>query len=307
MKRVLKKINSSLTMPLDDFLGLKIFGLPQYFSYVLFSRLFSLIFLRNKGLNPFLSAFHEIGFAKGDSLPPLAIDSLVEILEKQDASNDGSHSYKYIIDPEAKKIIIKLIKENMQRNITDLENYFHSNIYLTNVQVSKNFPISNFIEEEEFYSENFHCDHYLSTYFKAQILLEDVALFQGPLNCFSKKDSLRIMKAVNWKDRFNRGEIKDIPYKNTGEKGNVLFFRPTECLHKAGIPENNETRTLITLIFQAIPNLSEEYNPFYLEYSEKDLSIWENENDLLSKKFAKPAKISQLVSYFFSFIKKKTI
>ena len=73
-------------MPLDDFLGLKIFGLPQYFSYALFSRLFSLIFLRNKGLNPFLSAFHEVGFVEGDSLPPLIIDNLVELLEKQEDS-----------------------------------------------------------------------------------------------------------------------------------------------------------------------------------------------------------------------------
>ena len=175
------------------------------------------------------------------------------------------------------------------------------------MQVRKNFHVSNINEGEEFYSENFHCDHYLNTYFKAQILLEDVALFQGPLSCFSKKDSLRIMKKVNWKDRFNRGEINDISYKNTGKKGKVLFFKPTECLHKAGIPENNETRTLISLIFQAIPSLSEEYNPFYLEYSEKNLSIWENEDDLLSKKYAKPYKISQLVSYFLSFIKKKTV
>ena len=62
-------------------------------------------------------------------------------------------------------------------------------------------------------------------------------------------------------------------------------------------------RLKITLIFQAIPKLSKDYNPFLLEDLEEDFTIWENDNDLLSKKFAKPTKISQLVSYFLSFIK----
>ena len=302
MKRLFNRIDSSLTMPLDDLLGLKLFGLPQYFSYALFSKLLSLLVIKNKELNNFLIGFHKIGFIKGESLPISVIDELKEILGRQEAIDDGSHIYRYIVNSEAKALICRLINENMKKNINDLKKYFCSEIYLTNVQIAKNFSISNPKKGKEFYSESYHCDHYLSTYFKAQILLEDVDSSQGPLNCFSKKDSLKIMKQLNWKDRFNREEIKATPHMNTGKKGDVLFFRATECLHKAGMPRDSKTRTLITLVFQAIPNLSKNYNPFLLEDLEEDLTVWENENDLLSKKFAKPTKISQLISYFFSFI-----
>ena len=302
MKKILNRIDSSLTMPIDDFLGLKLFGLPQYFSYALFSKILSLLVIKSKELNNFLTGFHRIGFVKGESLPINTIDELIEILERQEAIDDGSHTYRYLVNFEARTLISKLINENMKKNINDLKKYFCSEIYLTNVQVATNFSIPNSNKEKEFYSENFHCDHYLSTYFKAQILLENVDSSQGPLNCFSKKDTLKIMKQLNWKDRFNRKEIKATPHMNTGKKGDVLFFSTTECLHKAGIPKDNKTRTLITLVFQAIPNLSKDYNPFLLEDLEEDLTVWENENDLLSKKFAKPTKISQLVSYFFSFI-----
>lgn len=290
-------------MPLDDFLGIKFFGLPQYFSYALFSKLFYFTVIKTKELNDFLIRFHKRGFIKGDPLPKSEIDELVKRLEMQEAIDDGSHSYRYLVDSESRALIRKLINKNMKKNINNLEAYFSSEIYLTNIQITKNFPILESSEEKEFYSENYHCDHYLNTYFKAQVLLEDVDSNQGPLNCFSKKDSLQILKQLEWKDRFNRGEIKATPHTNIGKKGDVLFFRPTECLHKAGIPEQGRTRTLITLIFQAIPKLSKDYNPFLLEDLEEDFTIWENDNDLLSKKFAKPTKISQLVSYFLSFIK----
>lgn len=290
-------------MPLDDFLGIKFFGLPQYFSYALFSKIFYSMVIKTNELDDFLNRFHKTGFTKGESLPISEIDELVKKLEEQEAIDDGSHSYKYFIDFESRTLIRKLIYKYMKKNIKSLQNYFSSEIYLTNIQITKNFPILDSTNEKEFYSENYHCDHYLSTYFKAQILLEDVGSNQGPLNCFNKEDSLQILKQLEWKDRFNREEITATPYTNIGKKGEVLFFRPTECLHKAGIPEEGKSRTLVTLIFQAIPKLSKNYNPFLLEDLEKDFTIWENKNDLLSKKFAKPTKISQLFSYFLSFVK----
>ena len=64
------------------------------------------------------------------------------------------------------------------------------------------------------------------------------------------------------------------------------------CIHRAGIPMPNKTRSMLAIVFNAIPNIEND-NIFYFENKGKD--IW-SKKDVLSKKYSKPTNIYDFIS-----------
>ena len=100
--------------------------------------------------------------------------------------------------------------------------------------------------------------------------------------------------------------VKIIPKNilNIAKKGDILFFSPTQCLHRAGIPNKNHSRLVMTVILCAIPFTNKNHDPFYSENHNNESSIWSHE-DSISRKYLKPARFWNLIETYKLFKKNK--
>ena len=133
------------------------------------------------------------------------------------------------------------------------------------------------------------------------INLENVKKEMGPLHFVSKKNIKDFIKATNYKNRYsyNENNAEKLVFENIGKKGNSLFVNTTQCIHRAGIPKSNKTRTMLLFHLNAIPG--EKNNKNYFEYENTDNDIFLN--DYWSKYYAKPTHILKnlnLLKNFFN-------
>ena len=90
---------------------------------------------------------------------------------------------------------------------------------------------------EEKFSDNFHNDRWLSTYFKIFINLEDID-HKGPTYIIPRDKKEDFIKKSRYKNRSNYSEVDyEHSYINIGNRGESLIFNPSICLHKAGVPK----------------------------------------------------------------------
>jgi hypothetical protein len=196
-----------------------------------------------------------------------------------------------------KKVLIR----KFDKTFKDLEKYFNSNIVIANVNLFRNHHVSNIVEgeSEQVYSNYYHNDGYVLTYFKIFINLMDVSEKDGPLHIVYKKKTKEFFNKAEYKDRYNYTPVEDdkLIYKNTGKYGECFLFSTPECIHKAGIPNN--FRDIIQLTLIASPND---------RIKNKNLDIFNDNSEIIftTKPFT-TIKVLNLLLKHFDFKKKSLV
>ncbi len=221
--------------------------------------------------------FFKYGYVSSGKSNKDYCDELKDHIQKFVNKNFREDLYNYTVPNDEKTIeISKKIFNSNQKLKTDLNSIFGDKFIISDICIYRNYHFNQQDQNNEQYSNFFHCDHYVKTMFKIFIILDDVDENNGPLFFFDKATTKKIIP----KFYKNRNEYKpniDKIFKVnkfTGSKGNALVCSTTECLHKAGVPNKNKSRDMIV------------YNCFNLENSDP----WFYENDLsnsLSKKLGK--------------------
>ena len=95
-------------------------------------------------------------------------------------------------------------------------------------------------------------------------------------------------------------------YENLGKKGDILIADTTDVIHRAGTPNKDHHRDLISLEFIALPyDSNEDRDYFSLEKNYKN--IFFDIDNWFSKKIAKPYGLKQLIKQFFIYKKKSSL
>ena len=80
-----------------------------------------------------------------------------------------------------------------------------------------------------------------------------------------------------------------------GKSGDGLIFDPTNCFHKAGVPDQNYKRDYLIITYVCIPDCQKNlYTTDIYKY---------NQNELL--RLSKPTKLNQTLKLFLNFYKKR--
>ena len=287
----------------DKFLGVLFFNSLNTFSYNLFNFFYNKKILMKDiiGKSKIIEKFDKEGFVQIKNIDLNKINKLNEELSKQKVSNSKENRFEYRINDNAKQIIRSIISKDCKIILDDLKKYYNSNIYLGHVMITRNF---NYDEKQgESYSSYFHCDGYLSTYFKILINLSDVDSNMGPINVLSKKktkEDINIFR-YNKRSHIKEDKIKSEIFKNTSTNGTGLLISTPQCLHKAGVPNKNFHRDMLFLVFCAYPN--RDPNIFSYE-KEKDSTIWEVNSELV-RRLGKPYGYKKLIKLYHNFINEK--
>lgn len=203
----------------------------------------------------------------------------------------------YNIDESLKDTIKNFIKYDLKFIMDEISMLYKMPIFIANVTLRKTNHIDN---SEEKFNNFFHNDIYLGNHLKLFFNLHDMNSKNGPTVIIPSKETKRIL---NLKNRFaKRGlfvQSKDIKKKFTNNlaKGNLIICNTCECLHKASVPEFNESRDILTLTLVAYPDK----NINDLFYHEKNFysEIW-NGNSNLAKKYSKPG-ITKIFKFYNAF------
>ena len=100
-------------------------------------------------------------------------------------------------------------------------------------------------------------------------------------------------------DRQNYSEENEnFSFSNIGKIGECLLFDPTNCFHKAGMPEENYKRDYLIITYVCIPKKKQLID----ELMKTDIYKYED-NKLLS--LAKPTQLFQTLKLLFNFYKEK--
>lgn len=276
---------------LSTSIGLKFFQTRKPLELIMFDFLYKKFFLKKKN-NDFIFNYDQFGFVK---IKP-DISEEIDIINNNLKINDQVKKppFDFIINHEIDKAIKDIINLRLKNYISQLEQYFNAKILPAVINLKRNTFYEKMEELDERYSDNFHNDAYTLTHFKIFINLTNVSENQGPMHIISKKKTKNFLNKINYKDRgkYNHNFFdENLIYVNSGSKYEALIFDPTQCFHRATIPERNLHRDYLTITFVGLPKKSKIKNINYFNY--------EN-NELL--KFSKPKgffnSIKNLIRYF---------
>ncbi len=201
------------------------------------------------------------------------------------------------IDESLKNTIKNFTKYDLKFIMDEISMFYKMPIFIANVTLRKTNHINN---NEEKFNNFFHNDIYLGNHLKLFFNLHDMNSKNGPTVIIPSKETKRIL---NFKNRFakrglfvQKDEIKE-KFTNNLKKGNLVICNTCECLHKASVPEINESRDILTLTLVAYPDK----NINDLFYHEKNFhnEIW-NGNSNLAKKYSKPG-ITKIFKFYNAF------
>jgi hypothetical protein len=242
----------------DYFLGIKIFNIPKFLSYVLFDFFLKKKILNKNLSNDFINKFHNEGFANLKFNNIKVINQLSDSIEKYLLLNkdniDASKPIKISINKDTQELISSIIKKDLKDYLSNLSVYYNSELVLSEVDITRN--ISQVISPDT----KFHLDYYLCNYFKVFIALSNVTLKCGPTVIVPKKNTKNFLNESNYYNLDS--DTPDDPnyaYKFYGDKGSMLFFASSVALHRAGIPEEGFHRDMLRLTFVACPDKKENY------------------------------------------------
>lgn len=292
----------------DKKLGNIFYKNENLFSFNLFNSLYlKKISVTKNDNNEFIKTYKDEGFAKSLKVDINKINLLNAELSKQNSNNDGSNRFFYKLEKSFQGIIKNILNEDLNNPITNLKNFYNSNIYVTNAVIFKYYGYNTNGGEINNY-QLYHNDQYLFTYFRLFINLEDVDSSKGPLHILSVKNSKIFSKKHNYRSRFDYkkfGTEDDDAFKNVGKKGETLFFNTSRCLHRGGIPEEGKSRTILCILFNAIPRKDSLDNGIFAFENDQNIDIWNSDD--LSKKYGEPRNILALYNLYKSFKKEKFI
>ena len=274
-------------------LGLIFFGKRKALSYCIFNYFFE-IFVVNKSIkSQIIDTFNKKGFVKLNENFSDEIEKIGIYLNQLNRTNIAQKHYQ--LDLNTKSKIIDIFSDKLSSVLNGLENYYNFKPAIVDATVWSN----NSFEREsknDLISESFHNDGYLSNYFKIHINFKDVTEKDGPMTIVEKKYNKKFLKDFNYLDRHSYK--KDISpnmsyiYKNIGKKGEALLFDSANSFHCANIPQENNTRTMMQLVF-IVP-------PYKLENSNQVVDLFDN-----YKKYTKPNNITKMFILFYKYLTKK--
>ena len=305
---------------LNKNLGITLFKNPNTLNYILFDKLYSLFVLKDKATENEISEYHKKGFVKTKYTSPELVDFINKniILPQEKNIQNGLKSYQFPIDKHYRKKILDLFKRDYGGLISELEKYYNNKIAISEILVKRNFPLN---ENEEYYKQKlrdkskepysnyYHVDYYIGTYFKMFINLHDVNEDNGPLNIYDIPSTKKFIKLNNYKSRNNYvvRDLKDRLYLNTGKKGQTVIANTTKCLHRAG-NVSKDKRDIIFIVFGAVPEKIKNIDlDDSLGYYEKQNSedVWTHTGRFT--KLSKPKNLRSTIKLFLKYIKSKLI
>ena len=270
---------------LDDKFGYLIFKNNNIFSYNLFS-----YFYEKNIVNPhseLLESYNKQGFFKGPKIDLNLIEKLNNEIKFQNILKNENNYSIFNWNKNLKEILKKIIFNELKPIIIKLQKYYNAKIILTHARIQRNYGYEKNDLEENF-SDNFHNDRWLSTYFKIFINLEDIGYDKGPTFIIPRNKKKEFIKISKYKNRKNYKETDfKGTYINIGKIGETFIFNPSICLHKAGNPTTNKTRDMLMLQFSAIPSENQTiYDLENLEFNIDDRML--GDHDELSYIYCKP-------------------
>lgn len=275
-------------------IALNYFGLRKPLKYILFDKIYSLLILNKNNLPDYLKNYEKNGFVKINSSFKDKILDLIKNLEIQDDKNNYPPFY-FKINNDIKNKISEILNLIDEKHLIYFKKYFNSEILPAYINLKRNtyYPKNNL--KIELFNDNYHNDAYLFTHFKLFINLQDIFEHNGPMRIVPKKESKRFLNSIDYFDRQNYNDKNDkLSYANTGQLGGCFFFDPTNCLHKAGIPEKGFKRDYLIIAFVCVPKME--------EFNNVDIYKYKN-NRLLS--YAKPTHLMSVLKTLVNFYKHK--
>ena len=240
---------------LKNNLNLFLFRNQNNFLYNLFNIIYKFLRCNKIDLNKFIINFINQGYSKSKKISLSEIQDIKDYLhncKKTTKENLIEYEVDEILELKLKNIFLN----NFSEEVENFKNYFNSKIFVTHAKIFTNFGYSQNEEKKiQYFSENYHTDNYIFTYFKLFINLEKVNLDKGPLHFIPKTKLKKFIKDTKYKNRYsyNDKNIDDLVFKNVGDVGDSIFVNTTQNFHRAGIPENGKSRTIILFHLNAIP------------------------------------------------------
>lgn len=276
---------------LKNEISLSFFKNQNNISYNLFNSIYQIFKLKPNLDNQTVLNFIKNGYSSSVSVKEAEIDSIKDNLNKTD-KNYSNNVTTYTLNKQLKILIKDIFINNFKDEIKKFSDFYSSRIIVSHIKIFTNHGFDHKVnKEKQFFSEKYHTDNYHFTYFKLFINLENVNNEKGPLHFVPKPNIKKFIRISNYKNRFsyNEDEPKDLIFKNVGKKGDSLFVNTTQCIHRAGIPTENKTRTILLFHLNAIPGTKDNINYFEYEDFPEDIFF----TDYWSRYFAKPRKFSE--------------
>ncbi len=305
---------------LNKNLGITLFKNPNTLNYILFDKLYSLFVLKDKTTEDEIAEYHNKGFVKTNYTSPELVDFVNNniIFPQEKNIKDGLSSYQFPIDKHYRKKILELFTRDYGDLINKLEKYYNNKIAISEIRVKRNFPINEKPEyykqqlrdkSKEPYSNYYHVDYYIGTYFKMFINLHDVNENNGPLNIYDISSTKKFVQLNNYKNRNNYKvqDLKDKLYLNTGKKGQTVIANTTKCLHRAGNVRKDK-RDIIFVMFGVVPEKIKSSNlNSSLDYYEKQNpeDVWTHTGKFT--KLFKPKNLRSTIKLLLKYSKSKLI
>ncbi len=285
---------------LKNEISLSIFKNQNNISYNLFNKIYKIFKSTSNFDSQTVLNFIKNGYSTSISIKEAEIDTIKYNLNKthKDYSNNVTN---YLFNEHLKILIKNFFINNFKDEIKKFSDFYSSRIIVSHVKIFTNHGFDQKEnKKEQFFSEKYHTDNYHFTYFKLFINLENVNNEKGPLHFVPKPNLEKFIKITKYKNRFsyNEKDTKDLIFKNVGKKGDSLFVNTTQCIHRAGIPSENETRTILLFHLNAIPGKKDNINYFEYEDSSEDIFL----TDYWSRYFAKPRKFSESFKLLRNFL-----
>lgn len=279
-------------------ISIMLFDRRKALKYIFFDKLYSKFILNKNKLPKFLENFDQDGFVKVTPDYRKEIDDLIESL-KIDENSKTTPPFFFKIDNEIKIKVFSILEKINKQYIVNLKKYFNSDILPAYICLRRNTHYEKENLNQELFNDNFHNDAYLLTHFKMFINLNDVKEQNGPMKIVAKTKTKSFLKLIGYNDRQNYNDGGDnISYSNIGKTGDCLIFDPTNCFHKAGMPDKNYKRDYLIITYVCLPSKKNLID----KMSQTDIYKYKN-NYLLS--LSKPTHLMQTIKLLFSFYKEK--
>ena len=310
---------SNLYKNLNKELPIRFFKKANSLNYILFEYFHEKLIL-NEPRSLRLENFKKNGLYKTGIRSEEIVKFINEkVIKPQEDKIPSNLKGKYVFEfpQELRKSLIDLIHSDFKELLQEFEEFYNHKISIAEILVKRNFPLGDSsyyknqirTKDKEPYSNYYHVDYYVNTYFKMFINLQDVKKENGPLHIYNIQSTKNFIKKKQYNNRndYLPDELDNEVYINTGFKGESIIANTTKCLHRAGNVQEGH-RDMLFIIFGLIPNKERSKKKgstlaYYDEQSSDD--VWKN-----TMKFTKKYKphnlrntIKLLYKFYFSKIK----
>ena len=283
----------------NDKLGNFFYKNNNVFTYNFFSKRLTKKLIEKNDNNDFeINNFLKDGIINGPKISDNDCNKILNTLDAKNGSyNKNNTQFFFSINCEIKNHIKKIIPFYFGNLFDNFSKLFNSNIFLCHCVISKISHYNKNNLKEESFADNFHNDRWFSNHFKIFILLDKVNLSQGPTVFIKKTDTKKFSEKMRYKSRANY-DFKNIhgdEIYNCGLKGETRIVDTTQVIHRASIPEKNNTRTMMVLSFAIYPEFNK--NIFYFDNSHLG-SDWDVQNYNIVNFLAKPIGVRKLFKLY---------